>query len=698
MARVPEYKTSQQRGAQDGSALLRNTAGADSFGAGVAKAVQGFGRAVGSVSSAMQYANDLEDKAVVDERVNNFSDYTRERMYNPDTGYLNTAGHDAVVGRVQLEKDFDEIQKNMSGGLTPKQVEMFNRATQARRNQGLDTAIRHASTERRNWLNNTSEARIKTLANDALAFSEEPDKFNVTIAAGLMELEDLGDRNGWPQETLQQRRREYMTSVHSSVVSKYAPKDPLRAKAYLDANKGTMEGDAVSRLDSALAQPVRMAQAASIADAFMTDNTRPPVVNAAGRVDSNLRTGARSPAEEGSAFAKLQDSLGDVLVGGDTPVDGAVSLDVRGLTRSERAEIVTEARNAGYTGIGFSEGKIMLDTGETKRVWGTGGGVPDYAKDSLADFTDDGEPGAPIDVYEATSNISDPLLRREAISQITARQASEDAMLRRQTRNAKIEAEKFIVANPGKDPRTMPLAQQMALGLDGMNSMISYYDRTKAGGNIETDERLYADLERQAAEDPLTFAKEVDLFDYMERLDTVDRRRLQTLQAAALRAQNDAKAKQANDNKSAKLSTAMSIADEALLAAGVKQTGKKANEESRLREARFQRAVVDRFREFQEQNDGRVPNDYEMRDMVDELLLPVVFERPGRLFGTKEREGRLFEAPYREDNETIDIDIDYNDIPVDTRGVIRDEMQTDLGRAPTEDEIKAEYQRVFLAK
>lgn len=898
MATVPEYGGLKQTLRPEITGKMDSRATPDAFGAGIGRGMQALANGIAQAGEAVAMVKDMEDKALVDQRVNQFSDWTRERTYNPETGYLVQQGENAVVGREAFENDVETQRGAIGEGLTPNQLRLYNEATNARRTQAFDTGIRHAAEQRKVWFDSASTARLDTFANDAMAMSEEPEKLALNLAAGQQEIAQQAAVNGWSAEQTAAAQQTFVSGVNKNIVLKYAIADPLKAKAWLDTHRDTMTQEHQFQLDQALDAPVLAATAQVEAERIIAGDTasRPPRAAAVPgwKVRNETVDVQNLNPDTATAFGRLQSILGSQLTVNDgfrTPAANeaaggaensrhmhgdALDISTVGMTQTEKLALINAAYDAGFTGIGVGANIIHIDQG-SPRAWGyatsaggapvpswaapvvnarlaqlTGGGgapaggaqVPavspttggvDSAVAMLKQFegfeseayfdvnhdrvgygsdtwTDDqgrvhkttadtvvdqatadrdlarrvaitntklqsqfgsdmwlklppaargalisvdynygalpqsvkdavrtGDVNAMADAVAAlaphndgvnaerraqeaaairsgtlpngaqvqtgyqftgpqyiadqVAGIADPRLRAATAASLNNMYAMQDAAERRAERANKLEIEKYIIQNPGTDPTKLPLNLQMALGIEGMNTLWAYNDQIAQNGKISTDEVLFADLTRLQAEDPMAFATDIDLFDYMDRLSTVDRRALQQLQANAIKDQREGTQTAMGEAKS--VSTAMAIADARLAEVGIKKTGNDANDTSRQQEARFQRALVERMREFQTQNDGRVPTDYEVSDMVDQLLLPIIMKSPG-WFGEDQKTGFMFEAPFRADNQSVQVNIPYDHIPVDVRLAIKAELARELGREPTEDEVKADYVEFVL--
>ena len=845
MAEVPVYGPRKQTLRPVFTGKMDSRATPDAFGAGIGRAMQNVASGISQAGDALAAVQEMEDKAIVEDRVNQFSDFARNRTYDPESGYVNQLGQNAVSGRQQFETDLEAQRTALGKDLSPAQQKMFNRATEARRRQAYDTGIKHASAQRRKWFDDAATARLETFAEDALAMADEPEKLALNLAAAQKEIADRAALNGWAPEQTAAAQEEFLSGVHKNIVLKHAIADPMRAKQWLDANRDKMTQAHQFDLDKALDAPVLESHAQIEAERILQGGDRPrDQVNSLGRPDMRVRTANNSVDFEGlkpdtkTAFGRLQTALGRQLLvtsayrspeankaaGGakfSQHMQGtAIDVDIRGMSKAERLDLIAKAFDAGFTGIGVGSNILHIDQG-SPRAWGyvtsSGGGpVPDYAAALINErlgqlngkaprqqtqpqqqvqqtgnfdgwtvgragkgFTEfvgpdgkvqrrtgtrawrnnnpgnieygkfakahgaigtDGrfavfpsyqagraakeqllfnstgysgktlaqaitryaphfendtngyigtvardtgvDPNTPLSalspqqrvrmldamervegfsagqtqrgqqipgyvgpqyIADQVAHISDPRLRAKTAAALTRMYNAQDASERRAQRQNKLAAERWIIENPGADPTKLPLEIQQQLGIDGMNTLWSYNDRIAQAGAVQTDEQLYAELQRLQAEDPHQFAEDVDLFDYIDRLSTKDRRELQQLQVDAIKDRREGTEKALTEAKS--ISTAMSIAGDRLEAAGIRKTGKAANDESRTREAQFQRALIDRMREFQAKEE-RVPNDYEVSDMVDQLLLPIIIKEPGMLWGTNDEEAFVFEAPF----------------------------------------------------
>ncbi len=104
--------------------------------------------------------------------------------------------------------------------------------------------------------------------------------------------------------------------------------------------------------------------------------------------------------------------------------------------------------------------------------------------------------------------------------------------------------------------------------------------------------------------------------------------------------------------------------------------------------------------EFKAANAGKNPNQMEIQSMVNRLLLPVVVEEPGMMWGTNRVDmsgtgqdflfdvGRLGNVG---GGRTATVSVDYEKIPTAQRVEIEIALEAQYGRKPSPEEVEAAY-------
>ncbi|MER9628385.1 D-alanyl-D-alanine carboxypeptidase family protein [Mesorhizobium sp. M0296] len=304
------------------------------------------------------------------------------------------------------------------------------------------------------------------------------------------------------------------------------------------------------------------------------------------------------------------------------------------------------------------------------------------------------------DIETKLAAISDPDVRDATRKRLYSALEAQSKAGEAQEKQAKAELWKYI--DQGQTPDQVPMEVRQAAGMAAVSSAWEYMNKAASGRAVDSDETLLYDMRKYAATNPTDFAA-LDLNDYRDRLSKEAIKELTGTQTTALTDQRKAR----EDGMT--LTTAFSQAQSQLEAVGITTTGKEdsAREDAAKRVAQFQNALAAQMEEFK-RSTQKSPNQMEIQSMINRLLLPVVIrdqtERsiwnplrtPWSLNATSERSGFAFEAGQRSDSETVDVVVKYGDIPIDLRRGISTDLERELGRKPSEEEVVQRYEDFVL--
>lgn len=279
-----------------------------------------------------------------------------------------------------------------------------------------------------------------------------------------------------------------------------------------------------------------------------------------------------------------------------------------------------------------------------------------------------------------------PLTRKR----INAAQTLSNSAREAAAKEAKGTAFDFIVQ--GGSPDDLPFELKSAIGVEGMSSLWTYYEKQASGEHTISDDNLVYGLNKRAAFDPAGFSK-LDLNDYRSDLSPTDFKSLMELQTKAIK---DVGALGA---ELAPMKQAYDQADVALAGIGLSNAGLSGADREKVskRISVFQNTLAAQITEFKDKND-RNPNEAEIGELVNRLLLPVVMKKPNWYGGTDDRGGFIFEVGGRADNERVDVAVRYQDIPIDLREAIASDLELELGRKPGPEEVTARYEEFVLSR
>ncbi len=118
---------------------------------------------------------------------NKYADWTRQRHVwrkrVPDAGSSN-----AVQAAPRFEEQARHKREEFKAGLSPEAANPILTLRRARLISTLNSSIQHTASERKSWFNQTSEARIVTFSQDAVAAGTDHKKANAAFQAGIEEL------------------------------------------------------------------------------------------------------------------------------------------------------------------------------------------------------------------------------------------------------------------------------------------------------------------------------------------------------------------------------------------------------------------------------------------------------------------------------------------------------------------------------
>jgi hypothetical protein len=298
------------------------------------------------------------------------------------------------------------------------------------------------------------------------------------------------------------------------------------------------------------------------------------------------------------------------------------------------------------------------------------------------------------DIETKLQGITDPKVRDLTRKRIYAVMEAQNKAVEQQQKAAQAELWKFI--DQGQTPDQVPMETRQAAGMSAVSSAWSYMETAAKGRAVESDEVLLYDMRKYAASKPADFAA-IDLNSYRDRLSKEAIKELTGLQASALTDERKAR------EDGAPITAAFTQAESQLAAVGISTAGETGGkrEEQAKRIAAFQNSLAMQMEEFKRQNSDRKPNQLEIQQMINHLLLPIVVKTPASFLGIglpdSSKNGFLFEAGGRSDNSTVDVAVQYGDIPIDLRRGIALDLERDLGRKPSNEEVVARYEAFALS-
>ncbi|OHV24947.1 hypothetical protein EOS93_25170 [Rhizobium sp. RMa-01] len=696
MPTVPLYQDTQQRVAlrPEYTEGYNVRADADAFGASIGRGMQSAANGLGAAADAALRVQELDDVNAAKDADNRYAEWSRNAMYG-ENGFMNLEGRAAIDGRADFEKQADQKRTEFGNGLAPGAAKHYNDASQARMSSLLESSIQHSARERKSWFNNTSNARVETFANDALAGFGDPSKVNQSIASGVAELQQQAHMLGWDSASFELKKQQFISGVTKNIVLRMAQDDPLAADKYMKANSERLSGSDQYELKNSLQTELENAESQKYADDVLAGSRK--VSDLPGDIVGEVAA-AGGPAIDRPGPTRARSFLLSKLAAGHGPEH------IAGLNESfatNLAAMIQDAPPEVRKGLGIVSGtrtherqvELFEDSDKTGRTVAFPAGYtkPDgsIAKGSKH------EDGEAVDFGWNGQLLKPGNAPQEVIDWVHQN------------------ASKYGIYFPmDYEPwHTQPVsvrgstAVQRSAGVSVRASMPSYDDIETTLSGISnprirelTRKRLYAAIEmRSKAEEANTNSARAQLWNYVDQGKTPDEVPMEIRQQAGMSAVSsawsyletaakgrdvdsdetllyqmrrqaatsptefsgvdlneyrDRLSKEAikeltglqtnalTDERKAKedgmnVNTAFSQASQQLEAVGLTTTGKKGSdrEDAARRIAIFQNSLVEEMQSFKRLNKDKPPTQPEIQQMINRLLLPIVIKTPGSVFG-----------------------------------------------------------------
>lgn len=206
-------------------------AGAGAFGAREAQTAAGVGQSLTRIAGIAAEKEDEFNEAEARELDNELSTRIRERLYNPESGYLSTQrGRNAIDTRHQVEAEIDQIAAEIGArARNGRAAAMYQDVARRRVGSALGDIATYAARETTSYQNEVSEAAINEAIDNAVAAYADPAVVAANRETVLRELSNLGQRNGWDERVLNQRIRQFQSDISTRVITHLAETDPQAA-------------------------------------------------------------------------------------------------------------------------------------------------------------------------------------------------------------------------------------------------------------------------------------------------------------------------------------------------------------------------------------------------------------------------------------------------------------------------------------
>jgi hypothetical protein len=714
----------------------------NAFGAQMGEAFKDLGAGIAKVAEAKVYKAALKDDADSRAGLNDYIDYTRDVLYDPNSGAMVQTGANALgENRKAAEERLAERRAQIAEKLGPGARKIFEQAADRLDDTAADGLIRKEGAELRDYSNKQFEATAENFLGIAMDNYDDDDKWNQYTNAAIAEVVNAGQLNGLPPEAISAKVQDIKRNSHGNRAIRIAYDDVGKADAYLDAHREDLGEAEYSRLKTGMEAAVVEHKAQKVIDDMAGGDG---YIGSAGEVDalgreryivgpeSGGNPNAKNPMPGQTATGSVQFTAGtyrewvrkvnpewavglsdeEILA---TRTDPTKEAEIYRAFRDNNLAVLAKNGHADtprnryvmhHFGVGDGPKMLAVEAagqGNLPLVDIVGQAVIDanpYLKGktvSGALATLQGKVNAhgangglsARAAYEAVMAIEDPKVRDAALSKLDARLKAEEALSARDQKAAGDEAWRMYTQE-GMRAQDVPMDLQIKMGRE---ATLNFFESARAyeSGTLVTDEVRYSELQRLAAQDQRAFV-DLDLSYDRKNFSKGDYRALEQLQLEV--EQQLASAEEGAQNvldDPATMNKVYSAAEQRyndMLPADGKRQGAEAAAYNR-----FQESVKRYSRDFMLEK-GR-PMTFDEQDRLFSMLLtPVLIGRPGV---RSQREAMLFDAPFRNPGERVRGNQSAENVSLADEEEARAELLDFYGREPTEDEINVHYNRKVLA-
>lgn len=492
---------------------------------------------------------DLANQVKVNDAMNQARGAAQALTYDPQTGYANLKGNDALTrpsGQALPDEYAGKLKdalSNIAGGLTTDaqrrafQVQSGNLTTQF---QG--DVERHMLGEFREYALSTQDGTINLASDTAKRAWSNPDSIGPAIDSAKAAVYQKGKLLGWAPTQIDAALLATTSKVHTDVVmSALENNNPTYALGYLDQNKKSMTADDILRVQGQVNQSV-WANAALGAVSKATSDLRPTIAptgfDRMQQITATSESGNKDFNPDGSVVTSSTGAQGRMQVEPGTAANPGFGIKPADLTGTPQQQADERTR----VGTQYLQA-LVQKYGDPAKAWAAYNAGPQNVDKAIADSAKSpDDPTNPLDwlnklakyqsgdnhiqtvtyvdanmkALGSTGNIAPrptesdfvtaalgnlppgaaPQLvmktREQAVQQFTMINKS----LNEQGENAVAAAQRWIMSSPGVDINQMPASLRDSVNqyAPGKYDDLVRYSRTLAKGDVVTNLGRYNDI------------------------------------------------------------------------------------------------------------------------------------------------------------------------------------------------------------
>lgn len=244
------------------------------FGAQVAAAGQNFAQSLDKVGqTADQIAINTQDRVnqhLANDALNMLVKQQNDLVSNPQTGYFNQEGGNAVKGYDDARDQADSIRQTVSDGLPNDAARlMFEEASRRQTMFTMEKIGDHAAQQNKIWAAQTSDARVQTSIDSSAIYYNDDKKFNQTINTIKSEADDQAAVHGWSDDVKNLKMQGDISKAIDARATAWAQHDPQGAQDWYRKNMTATTPDSQSTVGTQLQSTVATPRADATTQTIM---------------------------------------------------------------------------------------------------------------------------------------------------------------------------------------------------------------------------------------------------------------------------------------------------------------------------------------------------------------------------------------------------------------------------------------------
>jgi muramidase (phage lysozyme) len=234
VVKVPLYEDNQERVAlrPEYTETLVGGATADAFGSAIGKGLQSVATGMDVAAEAVKSVQKMSDDAVVSDGANRWLQAKDKLLYDPDTGYANAEGRQAIDGFDAYAKGITGLRRDIAAKMTPAQVREFDSKVGPYETDALSAGVVRKAGETKKWLLQEHAAAAENFSRQAIQTPDDEVRWQGFIDRGLKEIAASGAKQGWGKERAEQERVTYLSVARLQSALRIAENDPIKAAKY----------------------------------------------------------------------------------------------------------------------------------------------------------------------------------------------------------------------------------------------------------------------------------------------------------------------------------------------------------------------------------------------------------------------------------------------------------------------------------